>query len=116
MTDYSSIETVISAKDQATDLASNVWKRFKRHRGAIAGAVIFGILIVITIFAFLSPFDPVQSDLKDKFQAPSVSHSLGTDAVGRDLLTRILYGGRISLAVGGIAIAIAIVIGVPSGA
>jgi peptide/nickel transport system permease protein len=116
MSDYSTIETTLSPKDQATDLASNVWKRFKRHRGAIAGAVIFGILIALTILAFLSPFDPEKSDLQDKFQAPSVSHILGTDALGRDLLTRILYGGRISLAVGGIAVAIALLIGVPIGA
>jgi peptide/nickel transport system permease protein len=116
MSDYSTIETTLSPKDQATDLASNVWKRFKRHRAAIAGAVIFGILIALTILAFLSPFDPEKSDLQDKFQAPSVSHILGTDALGRDLLTRILYGGRISLAVGGIAVAIALLIGVPIGA
>ena len=116
MTDYSSIETTLSPKDQATDLASHVWKRFKRHRGAIVGAFIFGILIVLTIFAFLSPYDPEKSDLPDKFQAPSPSHFLGTDALGRDMLTRILYGGRISLSVGGIAVAIALLIGVPIGA
>ncbi len=116
MTDYSSIETTLSPTDQAIDLASNVWKRFKRHRGAIAGAIVFGILIVLTVLAFLSPFDPEKSDLQDKFQAPSASHILGTDALGRDLLTRILYGGRISLAVGGIAVAIALLIGVPIGA
>jgi peptide/nickel transport system permease protein len=116
MTDYSSIESALSPKDQATDLASNVWKRFRRHRGAIAGVVIFGILIVLTFFAFLSPYDSEKSNLPDKFQAPSISHILGTDALGRDLLTRILYGGRISLAVGGIAVAIALLIGVPIGA
>jgi len=116
MTDYESIETALSPTDLATDLASNVWKRFKRHRGAIAGAIIFGMLVLLTILAFLSPFDPEKSNLQDKFEAPSSSHILGTDALGRDLLTRILYGGRISLAVGGIAVAIALLIGVPIGA
>jgi peptide/nickel transport system permease protein len=116
MTDYSSIEIVLSPKDQATDLASNVWKRFKRHRGAIAGMIIFGILVIATLLSFLSPYDPERSNLQDKFQAPSASHLLGTDALGRDLLTRILYGGRISLSVGGIAVAIALLIGVPIGA
>jgi peptide/nickel transport system permease protein len=116
MTDYSSIENALSPKDQATDLASNVWKRFKRHRGAIAGAFIFGILIALTLLAFLSPYDPEKSKLSDKFQAPSAVHILGTDALGRDLLTRILFGGRISLSVGGIAVAIALLIGVPIGA
>jgi peptide/nickel transport system permease protein len=116
MSDYSSIEIPLSPKDQATDLASNVWKRFRHHRAAIAGAVVFAILLLLTLFAFLSPYDPEKSDLPDKFQAPSASHMLGTDALGRDLLTRILYGGRISLAVGGIAVAIALLIGVPIGA
>lgn len=116
MTDFTSIETNISAADQATDLASNVWKRFKRHRGAIAGATIFGIILMLSILAFVSPYDPKKSDLLNKFQAPSASHILGTDALGRDLLTRILYGGRISLAVGGIAVAISLFIGVPIGA
>jgi peptide/nickel transport system permease protein len=116
MTDYSSIENALSPKDQATDLASNVWKRFKRHRGAIAGAITFGILIALTLLAFLSPYDPEKSKLSDKFQAPSAAHILGTDALGRDLLTRILFGGRISLSVGGIAVAIALLIGVPIGA
>lgn len=116
MTDYSSIEIPLSEKDQATDLASNVWKRFKRHRGAILGAIIFGVLVLLTLFAFVSPQDPEKSNLPDKFQAPSASHPLGTDALGRDMLTRILYGGRISLSVGGIAVAISLLIGVPIGA
>ena len=116
MTDYSSIEIPLSPTDQATDLASNVWKRFRRHRAAIGGMVVFVFLLILTVFAFLSPYDPEKSDLPDKFQAPSATHLLGTDALGRDMLTRILYGGRISLAVGGIAVAISLLIGVPIGA
>jgi peptide/nickel transport system permease protein len=95
---------------------SNIWKRFTRHRGAIAGMIVFSILVVLCAFAFLSPFDPEKSTLTEKFLPPSSGHLLGTDALGRDLLTRILYGGRISLAVGGIAVAISLLIGVPIGA
>jgi len=101
---------------QTVSAAQNVWKRFTKHRGAIAGAVIFGILAVICILAPLSPYDPEKSNLPEKFQAPSTSHWLGTDALGRDLFTRIIYGGRISLSVGGIAVAISLLIGVPIGA
>jgi len=101
---------------QPTDLTSNVWKRFTRHRGAIAGTIILGILTLLIAFASLSPFDPEKSDLPEKFLPPSSAHLLGTDALGRDMLTRILYGGRISLAVGGIAVAISLLIGVPIGA
>jgi len=116
MTDYDSIEIFHDPGAQTVDMAQNVWKRFTRHRGAIAGAIVFGILILLTTFAFLSPYDPEPSNLPDKFQPPSSIYWLGTDALGRDLLTRILYGGRISLAVGGIAVAIALLIGVPIGA
>lgn len=101
---------------QPTDFTSNLWKRFTRHRGAIAGMIIIGFIIIVCTFAFLSPFDSEKSNLPEKFLPPSSSHLLGTDALGRDLLTRILYGGRISLAVGGIAVAISLLIGVPIGA
>ncbi len=101
---------------QSTDLTSVIWKRFKRHRGAIAGMIIFGALATLCIFAFLSPFDSEKSNLTEKFLPPSSTYLLGTDSLGRDLLTRILYGGRISLAVGGIAVGISLLIGVPVGA
>ena len=116
MTDYPSIEILHTPSEQALDLASNVWKRFRRHRGAIAGMFIFGILILFCIAAFLSPYDPETSQLSEKFQSPSSSHLFGTDALGRDLFTRILYGGRISLSVGGLAVAISLLLGVPIGA
>jgi len=112
MTTFASIETA----PQTTDLAQNVWKRFKRHRGAIAGMIVFVILIIVCIGPAISSYDPEASNLSEKFQPPSASHWLGTDALGRDLFTRILYGGRISLAVGGIAVAISLLIGVPIGA
>jgi peptide/nickel transport system permease protein len=111
MTTYSSIETA-----QTLDLTQNVWKRFRLHRAAIAGIIIFGILVILISLAPLSAFDPEASNLSEKFSAPSATHWLGTDALGRDLFTRILYGGRISLAVGGIAVAISLLIGVPIGA
>src|ERR1700752_5054372 len=112
MTTFASIETT----PQTVDLAQNVWKRFRRHRGAIAGAIVFVILVIMCIGAAFSPYDPEASDLAVEFQPPSTSYWFGTDALGRDLFTRILFGGRISLAVGGIAVAISLLIGVPIGA
>lgn len=94
----------------------SVWRRFLKHRGAIAGSIVFALLVLVVLFAFVSPFDPKASNLPERFAGPSAGHWLGTDALGRDLLTRILYGGRISLVVGGIAVGIALVIGVPVGA
>jgi peptide/nickel transport system permease protein len=110
MTTYSSIETA-----QPPDLTQNVWKRFKRHRAAIAGVFVFGLMVILIAVAPLSIYDPEASNLPEKFSAPSTTHWLGTDALGRDLFTRILYGGRISLSVGGIAVAISLLIGVPIG-
>jgi len=116
MSTYTSIEILQNPAEQAVDLAQNVWKRFRRHRGAIVGMILFASLALLCILAPLSPYDPEKSNLAEKFQPPSATHWLGTDALGRDLFTRIIYGGRISLAVGGIAVAISLLIGVPIGA
>ncbi len=93
-----------------------IWKRFRRHPGAVAGMVILGILVLAVLLAGLSPYDPEASDMGSRFAPPSWQHPLGTDALGRDLLTRILYGGRISLAVGFSVMVITLLIGVPLGA
>jgi len=102
--------------NNSIDFSNNIWKRFKRHRGAIFGLIVLSVLIIPASLHFLSPFDSEKSNLPEKFLPPSSTHFFGTDALGRDLLTRILYGGQISLAVGGIAVAISLLIGVPIGA
>jgi len=90
--------------------------RFRRHPGAIAGTIVLGVIIVAVLLAPLSPYDPEASDLSARFQPPSLQHPMGTDALGRDLLTRVLYGGRVSLTVGFLVVAISLAIGVPIGA
>ena len=92
------------------------WKRFRRHPGAMIGAVVIIILILSIAFASLSPYDPEKSDIANRYQAPSLSHPFGTDGLGRDLLTRVLYGGRVSLFVGLMVVVITLLIGVPVGA
>jgi peptide/nickel transport system permease protein len=93
-----------------------VWKRFRRHPGAIAGLIILGIIILGVILAPLSPYDPEASDIRNRFQPPSLQHPFGTDALGRDLLTRCLYGGRVSLTVGFLVVLITLAVGIPVGA
>jgi peptide/nickel transport system permease protein len=93
-----------------------LWKRFRRHPGAVAGAIVFLLLILGVTFVFLSPYDPEQSDMINRFQPPSLEHPFGTDSLGRDLLTRVMYGGRISIIVGLLAVAITLLIGLPMGA
>jgi peptide/nickel transport system permease protein len=92
-----------------------VWRRFRRHPGAVAGTIVLGIIVIAVLLAPLSPYDPIKSDIKNRFQAPSLEHPFGTDGLGRDLLTRCLYGGRVSLFVGFTVMVITLVIGVPVG-
>ena len=91
------------------------WRRFRRHPGAMVGSVVLLIIVLSVTFAFLSPYDPLESDIKNRYQPPSLEHPFGTDGLGRDLLTRCLYGGRVSLFVGVMVMVITLVIGVPVG-
>jgi len=97
-------------------MTTMVWRRFRRHPGAIAGSIMLGVIVLAVILAPLSPYDPIASDIPNRLQPPSLEHPFGTDQLGRDLLTRCLYGGRVSLAVGFLVVVITLVIGVPIGA
>jgi peptide/nickel transport system permease protein len=93
-----------------------IWKRFRRHPGAIMGTIVLACIILAVVFAGFSPYDPIKSDITSRNQPPSLTHPMGTDALGRDLMTRVLYGGRISLLVGLSVMVITLLIGVPVGA
>lgn len=97
-------------------LIQTVWSRFRRHPGAMGGSLVFILIIIVILLVPLSPFDPEQSSIADRLLPPSWQHPMGTDPLGRDLLTRILYGGRISLTVGLMVVAITLSIGVTVGA
>ena len=98
-------------------MTTMVWRRFRRHPGAMAGSVVLmAILVLSVILATFSPYDPEGSDLSNQLQPPSWEHPFGTDSLGRDLFTRVLYGGRISLSVGLMVVGITLFIGVPVGA
>lgn len=88
----------------------------RRNRGATAGAIIVLFFIAASALApWLTDDDPIQVQFDRRFAPPSVRHPLGTDSFGRDLLSRVLYGGRLSLSVGLIAIVISDAIGIPLG-
>jgi peptide/nickel transport system permease protein len=98
-------------------MAAMVWRRFHRHPGAMAGSIVLVCILALSvILVTLSPYDPEESDLPNRLQPPSWEHPFGTDSLGRDLLTRVLYGGRISLSVGLMVVVITLFIGVPVGA
>jgi peptide/nickel transport system permease protein len=91
-------------------------KRFRRHPQGMVGAVVLTVLIVIAIFApVIAPYDPITPDPASSLADPSSDHLLGTDLLGRDTLSRLIYGARVSLQVGLITMGIAAVVGVPIG-
>ncbi len=88
------------------------FRRFLRHRMAVVGSIILLVIVFLIVFApFASRYDPFEQDLLNRFQPPSAQHWMGTDDLGRDMWARILYGGRISLSVGLLSMAVAIVVG-----
>jgi peptide/nickel transport system permease protein len=93
------------------------WTHFKRNRMAMTGLALVLGLFVVAIFAhWLAPYDPNHIDLKQVLMPPSQAHFLGTDTLGRDVLSRIIYGSRISLLVGFVAVGLATLIGLVVGA
>ena len=94
-----------------------VIKKFLQNRLSIFGLTVLILLIITSIFApLLTPYDRDKTDLPNKNLPPSAQHLLGTDSVGRDVLTRLLYAGRVSLSIGLVSTSIATVIGVAMGA
>lgn len=93
------------------------WQTFTRNQLAVVGGAVVGILIVVALAApWLAPHDPYRADVTKVLDPPSRAHLLGTDQIGRDVLSRILYASRVSLAVGFVSVGIATLIGVMLGA
>jgi peptide/nickel transport system permease protein len=90
-----------------------LWRRFRRHRLAIGGAIVILVLTLCSIAApLLTPYSPNAVNLALVARPPTMQHLLGTDLVGRDVLTRLLYAGRVSLSVGLVAVGIYTAIGI----
>ncbi len=92
-------------------------RRFMKHKLAVIGLVVLVLIVAASLLApWLTPWEPNQVDLRARSEPPSSEHWLGTDRTGRDVLTRTLYAGRISLMVGVVAVMISVVIGAFLGA
>jgi len=90
--------------------------RLLRSRLAVPAVVVLLVMIGCALFAnILAPYDPLYQDYENVLASPSVAHPMGTDDLGRDVLSRIIYSARVSMSVGLVAVGIALVIGVPIG-
>ena len=99
--------------EEGTSLWKDAWIRLRKNRLALLGGVLLAFMVVISLVTpWIAPYEYDEQDLKLMAEGPSADHLLGTDTLGRDLLTRIMYGGRISLMVGFVATAVSLLIGV----
>jgi len=91
-------------------------RRFLRNKAAVAGLIVVGLFVLVAIFApLLAPYDPIKTNWSEIRHAPSAAHWFGTDELGRDIFSRIIYGARASLMAGVVSVVIAFVVGVPIG-
>lgn len=103
--------------EKGTSLWADSWRRLKKNRLALFGLFVLVFVILICLFTpWIAPYGYEEQDLALSASPPSWAHWFGTDTLGRDILTRVMYGGRVSLAVGFIATAVALLIGVSYGA
>ncbi len=110
------ISIPVSASARALERDRGQWalarERFLRHRLAVASVLVLALLALVAVAApLLVPYDPERTQLASIFEPPAPAHPFGTDSLGRDMLTRILYGGRISLSIGVLAMTVAVVLG-----
>ena len=105
-------DATISAGVQTRSRRQEFLRIFFSNRLALFGLVVISLFVLVAIFApFVAPYDPLQQNLAQKFAGPSWSHPFGQDELGRDILSRVIYGGRISLTAGLAAVAIATIVG-----
>jgi oligopeptide transport system permease protein len=103
--------------ERGSSLWHDAWLRLRKNKLAFFGLwALIGIAIVCVVGPWISPYGYEQQDLSNTFSPPSAKHWLGTDQLGRDLLVRLLYGGRVSLGVGLAATFVALTIGIVYGA
>lgn len=111
-------QTIITPpEDRPNSLWSDAWRRLRRNRLAVAGLVVLAVLIFVAAFGpWLTPYDFLTQNLDARNLAPTLSHPFGTDDLGRDVLSRVIYGARTAFLVAVLVTAVAVLIGVILGA
>lgn len=116
-TPASAIVSAAPARARQVSLVHEAWRRFCRHKMAVISLVVLAVMVLLVVLGPLLWTLAINDiDFSARLKGPSIGHPLGTDDLGQDLLARMLYGGRISLAVGLAAMAMAIFVGVTIGA
>jgi peptide/nickel transport system permease protein len=109
------LDTLTASKPRS--LWGDVLRRYLRHRIALLGTIVLLLIIIACVLApVISPYDPTKTSILDRYVGPSGEHLMGTDDLGRDQFTRILYGGQISILIGFLSVTISILIGLVIGA
>ena len=115
-TQVPSLDETITLTTRPETMLGLAWKYFRKHKLAMAGGIIVILLIIGCIFGpQISPYEIEKSSLRIRYQPPSLTHPFGTDDLGRDMLTRLLFGGRISLSIGLLSMLLAVFVGVVIG-
>ncbi len=106
----------LKSSERPTGLYELVIRKFARNRVAMAGLICLALILLAVLFAeAVTPYDPIERNTPERNLGPSLAHPFGTDKLGRDIMSRVLYGGRVSLQVGFLSIALATAVGVPLG-
>jgi peptide/nickel transport system permease protein len=104
------------AARRPASLWSDAFNRLRRNRAAVLGGIVVGLVALLALMApLVAPFDPIKVNASEALQGPSLSHPFGTDQFGRDIFTRVLYGGQLSLRIGLVSVGIASLFGVSLG-
>lgn len=112
----SSIATNPNASEALPRKQSRVWRKFCSNKAAVLGGIIVGFFVIVALLApFLPVPGPAVTDWGAVRQGPSAAHPFGTDEIGRDVMSRMIWGARASLMAGVVSVAIAVLIGVPLG-
>ncbi|MEW5947543.1 MAG: ABC transporter permease [bacterium] len=109
--------TAAASATRGRSLWTDAWRRLRRNRMAMAGLAILGVMVAVALLTpLIAPYGFADISLEEQNQPPCRAHWMGTDHLGRDLMTRVMYGARISLAVGICATLVSLFIGVTYGA
>lgn len=110
------LNTDAEKKVKSESLWTISFRRLRKSRTAVLGIIIIILFTLIAFFApYIAPYDPLEQNFIKSFRAPSAEHYLGTDEFGRDIFSRIIYGARISLQIGFVAVFISLIVGVSVG-